>query len=225
MKFGKKKPDTRKVFVSVLCGDERGGWMHPRLALFLLEIARNPAVTFHFSLDVRPVFHARNRIVEAFLKTDADWLLQIDNDVAPPTDLLRVLEKVPAAAAVVTPKVYIPTDVHPFCLGWRPVGETDTRGWQELSDCATACVFTRRDVFAKLQKPYFDFGYLADGSLVTEDLVFCNGVREAGLRIFGNRNFTCSHFRTVDLRLAEKSPEFNFQCLYEHKQKAKGASL
>lgn len=49
-----------------------------------------------------------------------------------------------------------------------------------------------------------------DGSPRAEDEVFCEKVRSAGLKIYGNRYYSCSHFRTLDLNLlADKMTEFN----------------
>ena len=192
----------KNVCISVLCGDERGGWIHPQLALFLLEtVAQHPSVKLHFSLDARPVTRARNLISDWFLKSDCEWLMMIDNDVVPPLGVLEVLDSAPPEAAVIAPKCFVPVNGNPFCLGWRPIGETNVDGWQEISDCATAAVFIRRDVFARLTKPYFNFGLLPGDEVwpsIPEDLMFCRKVREAGIRIFGHRGYACSHFRTVE---------------------------
>jgi hypothetical protein len=220
---------SKKVFISVLCGDERGGWIHPRLSLFLLQtLARNHSVTLHMTLDARPVTRARNLIVEEFLKTDCEWLLMLDNDVVPPDDLLNILDTLPpsqpeqariwpkGAAGVLVPRVYIPAEGY-ICLGWMYGGES-VGNWHELIHAATAAMFIHREVFSKLQKPYFEFGTMPDGAPITEDLMFCTNVRKADFRIFGHRGYTCSHFRTLDLRIGETRDEFSFNDLQKVQQ-------
>lgn len=220
---------NNSVFVSVLCGDERGGWIHPGLTLFLIETLKSHPATaqVHFSLDARPTTYARNLIVKQFLASGRDWLVMVDNDVAPPVGLLDVLNGAPESASVIVPKVFIPiSGIHPAALGWRPIGDTNSELWQELSDCATATILIRRSVFEKIKAPFFEYGEMPDGSPITEDLMFCRKVREAKLRIFGNRDrsYACSHFRTIDLRaVGERGAEFNFSTLIE-KQQGKAAA-
>lgn len=228
---------NKKVFISVLCGDERDGWVHPRLSLFLLQtIAQNRSVTLHMSLDARPVTRARNLSVEEFLKTDCEWLLMIDNDVVPPDGLLDILDEFTLTAeaaatikdlgissgCVLVPRVYIPAEGY-ICLGWMYNGEpTEAGPWHELRHAATACMFVHRDVFSKIQKPYFEFGTMPDGETpISEDLMFCNKVCKADFRILGHSDYTCSHFRTLDLRIGETRNEFSFNDLQKVQQQRK----
>jgi hypothetical protein len=218
---------SNSVFLSVLCCDERSGWIHPGLTLFLIATLKSrPSTQVHLSLDARPTTYARNLIVKNFLASECEWLAMLDNDVVPPVGLLDVLNGAPESASVIVPKVFIPINgFHPAALGWRPIGDTNADLWQELSDCATAAIFIRRNVFSKITAPCFEYGSTPDGAPITEDLMFCRKVREAGLRIFGNRDrsYVCSHFRTLDLRvLGECGPEFNFSTLIEKQSKAAG---
>jgi len=215
----KKQPS---IFFAIPCGTERDGWIHPGILSFLMAtMPRRPSMVVHLSLDARPVDFARRKICDAFLRGDAEWLAMLDNDVVPSLSLCEILDSAPSDAAVIVPKVHLPVGgFHPAALGWIPAGETDSNGWQPLGQAITASIFIRRKTFSKIARPFFQVGINPDGSPRAEDETFCEKVRAAGLKIYGNRFFSCSHFRTLDLNLiSDKMPEFNGSHIIAEKNK------
>lgn len=91
--------DTRRshVVVAVLTGEERQGWVNPHLSSVLVALAfdgrfRMTYLTLH---SLYPVSAARNQAVKEAKERDADWLVMIDNDIAPPFELAEAIAKAP----------------------------------------------------------------------------------------------------------------------------------
>lgn len=160
------------------------------------------------------IFHdyARNAWVDDFLKTDCDVMWFLDSDVVPhPTvlDLFDKYEEWELAGA-------------PYPVFMTPAGETEpqvvftvykeingrlaaahvpTSGSEYVSGIATGCIFLKRSVFDKLQKPYFEFKYDPETRRMTEgeDLGFCKKVNALGKKFYIDYSKVCKHFKKVDL--------------------------
>jgi hypothetical protein len=66
---------------------------------------------------------------------------------------------------------------------------------------------THREVFARIRKPWFQFGAASGGRMVGEDTWFSNGVTKAGLTILCDGAVRCSHFKDgLDLKKLATSP-------------------
>jgi hypothetical protein len=133
---------------------------------------------------------ARNATVEEFLKTDCDMLWFLDSDIHPPDNILDLVTKQGEHWELAG---------SPYPVFMEPVRgaglqavmcvyESDHKG-MHLANCppsgtkfvaglATGCMFIKREVFAGLEKPYFEFkrdpqsGEVKEG----EDLGFCRKV-------------------------------------------------
>jgi hypothetical protein len=149
-------------------------------------------------LDIsHPLELGRTRVISRFLESDAEHVLTIDDDVIAPDDAVdRLLAlNVPVATAPYP----IATDAG---LVWdvKVVGTDD---WLvELPSHVfpvrqTGLGFTviHRDVFARIRKPWFQFGAAPGGRVVGEDAWFSNGVTQAGLQILCDGSIRCSHFK------------------------------
>ena len=67
----------------------------------------------------------------------------------------------------------------------------------------TGCMFIRRRVFTsgQLEEPFFKIVSDAHkGQVVSEDVYFTGRATEAGLQVWINTDFICSHLRTIDLK-------------------------
>lgn len=156
---------------------------------------------------------ARNSIVDEFLASDCDILWQLDADVAPPDNVLDIVVNhadLWQAAGCPYPvmmgaggegreilwtvyngetgKGLIPSDIPMSGQAW-------------VDGMATGCMFLKRGVFARLQKPYFEFKYnpemrnLVEG----EDLGFCLKLKALGIPFFVDYSLVCGHTKEVDL--------------------------
>jgi hypothetical protein len=201
------------VFVVTFSSWERSGWPCVGLSVWLGELGVTRAlgqrvVQRHGLNNARPHDCARNLAVKAFLESGLEWLLMIDNDMIPPANLLDMIDFAPAEADIIVPKFYCLSGNDPsvlkISLAWKLLpGQTSIPrncSWVELEGGGTGAMFIRRKVFAALQKPYFKFGYDANGFTVEgEDEYFCRQARAAGLRIFGHTAFEVDHLHTVSL--------------------------
>jgi hypothetical protein len=145
----------------------------------------------------RPIELARTRLMLRFLETDAEHVLTIDDDVIAPdgaVDRLLALN-----APVATAAYPIVTDAG---LVWD-VKADGTNDWiAELPNnvfpvrhMGLGFAVIHRDVFARIRKPWFQFGAAAGGRVLGEDAWFSNGVRGAGLQILCDGSIRCSHFK------------------------------
>ena len=208
----------KHVVISPLSTYERHGWWSFELGIFLLCAigSRKYRVSIHPAHKVDPVMAARNLICKKFLKeTTADWLLMIDNDMRPPTNLLDMLDDIPPEADIAVPIMHLWNEVNKFpAICWRPkdiainqvkMSEEETRKllgekWIELEACGSGAMFVRRKVLETLPYPWFARRFDEDGKCThSEDTLFTEAASKAGFRIFGATQFVVGHWRTVDL--------------------------
>lgn len=204
------------VMVCVFTGVERHGWVNPGLTTTLMRLSYDPRIRVSYVPihAIHPVCQARNTAVEDFfLKSDADILVLLDNDVQPPSDIADAIVSMPPECniAVMPYWVWLPSKQHTLiCFGkWEdgtmvvPDPATLTPGWQEMGAGGTGCMFIRRKVFTspdKLTAPFFKIiSNEKRGQIVSEDIYFTGLAAEAGFPTWVNTDFICSHWHTVDL--------------------------
>jgi len=145
----------------------------------------------------RPIELVRTRIVTRFLASPAGYLLMIDDDIVAPAGAAERLLALDAAVA---------TAPCPIALQGRIVanvkapGETDwvrvpPTGVFPVAQTGLGFTIVRRDVFARIRTPWFQFGAAAGGRSIGEDVWFSNGVTQAGLQILCDGAVRCSHFK------------------------------
>lgn len=205
-----------KILVAIFTGEERHGWVHPRLTTTLLKIAYDRRIILSYVPvhAVHPVCAARNLAVNHyFLKSDCDMLVIFDNDVCPPDNVVDAILSMPEECSIgVLPYwVWLPDRKHTMpCFGyWQdgvmiiPDPANIKPGWQQMGAGGTGCMFIKRRVFEspdKLQAPFFKIISTAEkGQVVSEDIYFTGRAAEAGFPTWLNPDYICSHMHTVDL--------------------------
>lgn len=162
---------------------------------------------------VRRIFHdyARNGLVEEFLASNADIMWMLDSDVAPPTHILDILDEEWDVAGAPYPIMMtpagqeIPQIVFTAYKGRGAKGyamaDVPQSGKEFIDGVATGCMFIKRHIFDKLDKPYFEFKYDHDSRklLVGEDLGFCNKVNNLGYKFYIDYSMVCKHYKHVCL--------------------------
>jgi hypothetical protein len=183
--------------VTVLCGAEREGWIHPGLVGSLMAATQDSymrPVGVDLIFNIKPVAHARNAAVAKFLQSPCQWLVQIDNDQYP---RFRILDLIKAAEAEGKFIVASPTPIFKDLGAWNAADGTGTwyrqlpAGWFEPKLIGAGFLAIHRAVLEKLPQPFFDGPY--------EDFYFCKKAQEAGLKVWAHSAFVCSHFHNVDL--------------------------
>jgi hypothetical protein len=201
------------VFVCTFAGWERDGWPCTGLSVWLGELGVTRAlgkrvVQRHGLNNARPHDCARNLATKAFIESGCDWMLQLDNDMVPPANLLDMCDFAAPEMDIIVPKFYCLSGNDPnvlkISLAWKllPGQSSIPRNcsWVELEGAGTGAMFIRRKAFDVLKRPFFKFGYDANGFTVEgEDEYFCRQARAAGLRIFGHTGFEVDHLHTISL--------------------------
>lgn len=204
------------IMACVFTGRERQGWVAPGLTLELMRMAFGSGQ--HYRLTYSPIdgFHpisaARNHCVEnIFLKSDADILLMIDNDITPPPDLMEAILNMPPECDIACFVYWVwgPQLAPMLCVGqWEMTAQgkqmvaTDfaSSAWHEIGAGGTGCIAIRRRVLEEMPKPIFKIDYdNYIGQAMSEDIFFTSRAKEAGYRLFTHPGYICSHSRTMDL--------------------------
>ena len=142
---------------------------------------------------------ARNMVVEEALATGARYIWFVDDDTAPPKGAIGILkyimengsDEVAAVGGIYCSKSEVPEPLvfrgrnQGVFWRWR-VGETF-----DVDAIATGCLLIRTDIFGKLEKPWFKTN---DITGETDDMYFCQKVRDAGYRIKAAGAVLCDHF-------------------------------
>lgn len=192
--------------MSVFLGVPNTGNLRTELVVWIMSSGIK-----HMSFEQqKPHDYCRNMIVETFLETDCEWLLMIDSDVVPQTNILEMIKHDRMVCAPMV-RVFNGKQITPVAFRKNPPGEIGYRHHYEddnpenapvcVDAVGTGCILINRGVFEILPKPYFKFVYDDDGRRVLgEDLYFSELVNsvEQG-RIWYDPRHRCSHYTTLCL--------------------------
>jgi hypothetical protein len=179
------------------------------------------------------IFHdnARNAYVQQFLASDCDLLWFLDSDIVPSERTLELVvthyDKWDMAGAPypvwmvqeghdgpqVTYTVYKSGPNGGLCPTMIPESGIDF-----VEGIATGCVFIKRHVFEKMEKPYFEFKYdpitreIAEG----EDLGFCIKANTLGYKFFIDYSMLCHHFKKISLLDVSNFLEYQKQLVIDN---------
>lgn len=171
---------------------------------------------------VQRIFHdaARNGIVEDFLASDCDILWQLDADICPPKHVLDLVsmhgDKWQVAGAPYPVFMAQPGESQRqvvFTTYKRipdgPDGKpriapcaVPEEGTEFIDGIATGCLFIKREVFDKLERPYFEFKYdpITRQPIEGEDIGFCIKMSRLGIKFFTDYSMVCKHYKNnIDL--------------------------
>jgi hypothetical protein len=216
------------VRVAILTGRERTHWIHPDLlnvcmAMIFWQRETGSGLSTSTVNGVVPVDAARNVAVKEFMDSGFEWLLQIDNDVVPPSNVLSVLDDVGYRKIIGLPCGIekMPGDLT-LALGNKAqnnnAGEPYESyrglpaGWVPIDIVGTGCIFVHRDVFASIGHPWFECT-IRGAAHTGEDFGFCEKAAAKGFRVWTHSGFPCAHYKTVDLTqhmVARHGPLINF---------------
>lgn len=209
--------------IRILVGVPTMGSIHPTLASrLILWGKRYTNIGFYFSYKIAPVDRARNQIVKQFLdlrvgedKQPFTHLFFIDSDTIPPVDAIeRLLSHDKDVVSGLTPIL----SLHQVKNKWESYdncfvavedkdGEKITHvvgrhtGLHEIFRCGASCLLIKREVFEKIQAPYFEFITNEDNTLHvrSEDINFCDKVHEAGMEIYADSDVVCDHVKEIQI--------------------------
>lgn len=162
--------------------------------------------------------HARNGLVEDFLKTDCDLMWFLDSDVIPPRHILDLVtmhgDKWLCAGAPYPVFMNQPGEVFRQIVitvykgvnnkksALAPAAQIPFEGVEWVDGLATGCLMIKREVFSRLEKPYFEFKYDTETRqpIEGEDLGFCLKMHKLGIQFLVDYSAVCKHFKNhIDL--------------------------
>lgn len=169
---------------------------------------------------IHRIFHdrARNDVVEEFLQSGCDILWFLDSDVCPPKTIFDLIvnhgDKWQVAGSPYPLWMVPPGGSSPSVLytAYKGVIEDAVQkgivmsavpyeGTDWVDALATGCMFIKREVFEKLEKPYFEFKFDKESRKITEgeDLGFCLKLHKLGIKCFIDYGMVCKHYKRVCL--------------------------
>jgi GT2 family glycosyltransferase/predicted O-methyltransferase YrrM len=180
------------------------------LSVRLIEWSHDPdiKISIKFYPHLAPLDNARNRAVKDFLEDYYTHLLFIDDDIIPQSNCLREL--------LVADKEVIA----PLCFTWghgddglpfpQPVAHRYNKDRKyepyfgegiEETDVVTGGMFlVKREVFEKLERPFY-FTYHKNGVVIySEDFVFSQQCQKLGYKLYTHYGLPCGHIRSVDVK-------------------------
>jgi GT2 family glycosyltransferase len=180
------------------------GEMRTEILLFFLNANFNE---YEVKVNVTLVGHCtenRNYLINKFLESDCEWILLLDADTVPP---LGILDMVKNDKDVCSGLYFVWMKGGLYPLAMNKVGDkynvipTQEEPLVEVDATGGGCLLVRRKVMETLKPPFFkelqdQYGCRSKGN----DFYFCEKVKEAGFKIWLDKRFISSHFKTVDLR-------------------------
>lgn len=173
---------------------------------------------------IHRIFHdrARNDIVEEFLASGCDVLWFLDSDIGPPKTIFDLIVNhwdkwqvagapyplwmvPPGSAPGSSPSVLytaykgVVKDAGKY--GGITMSAVPYSGTDWVDALATGCMFIKREVLEKMERPYFEFKYERETRRITEgeDLGFCLKLHEMGIKCFIDYGLVCKHYKRVCL--------------------------
>jgi hypothetical protein len=192
-----------RVLMCVLCGPERTDWINPALCLSLLRMQRDSRfeVVIEACYGHRPFDRARNMSVIQARACNAEWLVQIDNDIVPPSNLLTILHD-----AIISGKQVVGLGRGAQFDGGElkvlPNDNGQKDGDFQITGCVAGGVFLiNAEVWRNIPGPWFRWVTNEDESLswkLSEDYYFCELIQKHGFKLWTHQCLA-GHRKTVDI--------------------------
>ena len=223
-----------KIVLALRAGHERQGWIHPSLNRWLIWLMYEKVHTvyFDFILGVKGYAGSANAAANGFMErpgvADAEWLCIIDNDTAPPMNIMRMMDDLPDYVDIISPLcpmtlghsifpqqgTYKTEDGNEFYFKdgdavkcnsgfynalFNPLQDFSP-GIHEVDRVGGGFWFIRRRIFEHMEKPYFKVYFNENFEMnVSDDCFFQDAAKKLGFRIFCDTRFVADHFHTLNM--------------------------
>ena len=185
-----------RIAVCVPTHNELKAWFAFDLVMMTGYFCCNP---YQDKASLRVIFNSssilpsgRQDLVNSAMKFEASHILFLDSDMRFPQETLHMLLKhdVDIVAANYTtrklPLVPVSQDLNRSRIDSR--GKT---GLQEIYHCGLGVSLIKTEVFKKMEKPYFMFGYVPEtDKWVGEDVYFLHKARALGFKVWIDHDLT-----------------------------------
>ena len=193
--------DKPRVLVCVLVSSERHGWVNPRLCEALIHFSKDER--FDVTVEMvseRWVDHARNVAVVAAREHGATWLIQIDNDCIPPSNLIGILSDADASG-----KQIVGLGSAVFSQGEPQIipGDNGRKdgAFRQTGNCGAGVLLMHSKVWETIPGPWFKWVSNDDETTTLrlgEDYYFTERAIEHGFTIWTHRDLA-GHLRSLDI--------------------------
>ena len=151
---------------------------------------------------MRGIGEHRNKIVEAFLDTDMEYLMMMDADNSCPNNVLDLLKEDKDVISLPTPiNLNWMGVTNIFWNMWKdgkPTKDTG-KGLEEVDKAGTGCIIIHRRVLEKLKNPFTEVRDETGLRTVGTDIAFSNKCREENFKIYCAWDYPCRHYKDIDL--------------------------
>ena len=197
----------RVVVATPIAGWGGISYQYPVSLLSIVDEFRkhgNEVITKYF-VGGFPIDVVRNMIAEEFLASGFDYLVSIDADISV-LDPRALVASVNLRLPIVT-GVYMMRHVNKTSLVVEKGGKLVSLGKDELKPglmrvdaSGMGCVVIAREVFEKVEKPWFKWTYDPHtGEGMGEDRYFFIKAKRAGIPTMANTHLRCTHTVSKDL--------------------------
>lgn len=163
------------------------------------------------------VADGRNNLVDIMLNEGYDYIFFVDNDVILPKNALVDLYNMDwyfTTGTYARKETRTLTDKDPFttlynhdernkevyCPTFMYLSSLPPNKLTQVDCCGFGCTLIRKDLFEKIEKPYFFFAHeetpkpgVRAEYCIGEDMYFCRKVVKSGLQIWAHGNVLCGH--------------------------------
>lgn len=196
----------------LLIGIPTSGHIEPEVfkAIYELNTSMFYRTDFNFTLGYC-VDRARNELAKKAIEGKYDYILMIDSDVVVPRDTLEIFFKQnpPDVLLGIYPRKGQKRKAEIFSFNADSYSAANQFGFNELEQLrdfhhavrvrvkagGLGCALIKTSVFEKLEYPYFRYVLYPDGNVLSEDLYFCNNVRDHGGEISASTEVWCGHIK------------------------------
>lgn len=182
----------------------------PSSFFYSFVMMEKPAFTF-IHADNGHMDDLRNNLVDKALEIGATHLIMMDVDqVYHPQTIMRLLShRLPVVGALVHRR-YVPFDslmLKATIIDEKRNGYVSIDEWKEgelveVDATGGGCLMFNMDVFRKIPRPWFKTSLNPDGSVLGEDIFFCQELKAAGYRIFVDTSVPAGHLTNLIVNTA-----------------------
>ncbi len=143
---------------------------------------------------------ARNRLIDNFLKSNADYALFIDSDMVLPHNAIEGLlsHKKDAISALYLRRLppHEPVAMKKNNEKYENIKQIPSQDEFEVDATGLGCFLIKREVIEAIahEKPIFAIEEKADFQVKGEDTIFCEKIKKAGYKIWVSKKILVGHF-------------------------------
>lgn len=206
----KGKAAVKRPKTHILVGIPHMGMIRAELGANYIQWASDPRFVAHILplRGYRPVTAARNQLIKDFLEDvqfqECQYLLMIDSDMSGPANLLELaLFNKPIIGALtfmVKEGHIVPVAMRREGIAYSIISPLPANELVKVDATGTGCIMIRRDVFARMEKPYFEYLMDDEGlSQLGNDFYFCMKAKKAGISVHVHTGYVTAHDQLVNI--------------------------